>query len=424
MLSHKKVALHWQILIGMTLGVVLGLTFSALGWNQVIQHWVKPFGTIFINLLKLVAVPLVLFSIVVGITSLTDMSRLSKLGFRAVLLYLGTTVSAVILGLLIVNVIEPGTHLSDASREELLSTFSSQSAAKQVNAENLANQGPLEALVDMFPSNIFNSFTSNQNMLQVIMFAILFGVCIVLLPEKKVGQVKSLFESLSEIVIQMVRLIMNYAPIGVLALLAGLIVDFSGNDISKALELLKTLAMYSISVMIGLFFFTYVFYPLLFTLLTKGKASRLIKSIIPAQLMAFSTSSSAATLPVTLDCVKNRLKVSKETANFILPLGATVNMDGTSLYQAVAAVFISQAYGIDLTLGQQLGIIFTATIASIGAAAVPGAGIIMLIIVLEQSGLPTEGIALILGPDRLLDMLRTVTNVTGDATVASIVDKS
>ncbi len=406
----------------MVAGIVIGLLLSFSGNTQFSTFWIKPFGTIFISLLKLIAVPLVLASLIKGITSLTDISKLSKMGSRTVGIYLATTIFAVSLGLLLVNVFEPGKGFSEETRQEFSEKFSGDTAKRTAAALAVAQQGPLQPLVDMFPENIFDSVRDNRNMLQVIVFAILFGIAMVMLDDELIAPVKNFFDSLNEIIIQMVNLIMMAAPYGVFALLASLIADFAGDDPSKAGELLMTLGYYSVVVVLGLAIMIFLFYPLLLKLAIGYDYKKFFKGIAPAQMMAFSTSSSAATLPVTMNRVEKFLGISKETTSFVLPLGATVNMDGTSLYQGVAAVFIAQAYGIDLTLGQQLGIVMTATLASIGAAAVPGAGIVMLIIVLEQAGIPVSGIALILAPDRILDMCRTVVNVTGDASVCVLID--
>ncbi len=418
----KKIALHWQIIIGMVLGLVVGLALSLTGNAQFSNEFIKPFGTIFINLLKLIAVPLVLASLIKGITSLTDISRLSSMGGRTLGIYIFTTVFAVTLGLVLVNIFAPGSGFSEETREAFSQQFSADAAQRTQVALAVQEQGALQPLVDMFSSNIFLSMTDNRNMLQVIVFALFFGIAMVMIDQKVAAPVKALFDGFNDIIIQMVNLIMRGAPFGVFALLASLIADFAGDDPAKAGELLGTLGYYSLIVLLGLGLMTFGFYPLLLKVFMRYPYGRFFSGIGPAQMMAFSTSSSAATLPVTMDRVTRFLGVSKETTSFVLPLGATVNMDGTSLYQGVAAVFIAQAYGLDLSIGQQLGIVVTATLASIGAAAVPGAGIIMLIIVLEQAGLPVEGIALILAPDRLLDMCRTITNVTGDAAVCLIVD--
>ncbi|AZQ61970.1 dicarboxylate/amino acid:cation symporter [Flammeovirga pectinis] len=420
----KKLALHWKIIIGMVLGLLLGLFISFTGNAQFSNDWIKPFGTIFIRLLKLIAVPLVLISLINGVASMTDLSKLSKMGGRAVLIYLATTVCAISIGLVLVNVFQPGAGFSEEMRASFLERFADSASNRVAQASEVQSRSPLQPLLDMVPGNIFNAMSSNSNMLQVIFFAILFGISLVAIPTEHGKAVKDFFGSLDKIILKMVDLIMKFAPYGVFALIASLITDFTGDDPSKATELLLTLGFYSLVVIMGLMIMVTAVYPTILKVFAKVNFSRFIKGIFPAQMMAFSTSSSAAALPVTMKQVEEELGVSEETTSFVLPLGATVNMDGTSLYQGVAAVFIAQVFGIELTMMDQVSIVITATLASIGSAAVPGAGIIMLIIVLEQVGLPTEGIALILAPDRILDMFRTVVNVTGDATVAILVDKS
>jgi len=420
----KKIALHWQIIIGMVLGVILGIILINTGMKQFSDHWIKPFGTMFINSLKLIAVPLVLVSLIKGVASLSDISKLSSMGGRTLMTYIFTTIVAVTLGLVLVNITQPGKGFTEETRQEFNQNFSETTGEKTLAAESVKDKGPLQPLVDIVPDNIFKAFTNNGSMLQIIFFALLFGISMVMVDQEVVAPVKKAFNGLNDIIIQIVNIIMMAAPVGVLALICSLLVDIAGDDPDRATELLKVLLYYSLSVVLGLGLMIFGFYPLLLRFFARFDYRKFYKGIGPAQLMAFSTSSSAATLPVTFNSVEKKLGVSNETASFVLPLGATINMDGTGLYQSVAAVFIAQAYGLDLSVGQQLGIVVTATLASIGAAAVPGAGIVMLVIVLQQAGIPVEGIALILAPDRILDMCRTVVNVTGDATVCMIVEKS
>ncbi|RIJ37115.1 dicarboxylate/amino acid:cation symporter [Pontibacter oryzae] len=420
----KKLALHWQILIGMTLGVLWGMLASSLGLVDLTLDWVKPFGTIFINLLKLIAVPLVLVSLITGVSSLSDVSRLSRIGSKTIGIYLLTTVVAVVMGLVLVNVFEPGKAFSPEKREEFKEQFASTTTQKSTDAAAVEGQGPLQPLVDIVPSNIFGSLTNNGAMLQVIFFALLFGIALIMIPPDKAAPVNDFFEGVNLVILKIVDLIMKTAPYGVFALLAGLVVEFAGDDPGSAVELLLVLGYYCLVVIAGLSLMIFVIYPILVTTIGKTKYKTFFKGIFPAQMLAFSTSSSAATLPVTMERCEQNLGINKEITSFVLPLGATINMDGTSLYQAVAAVFIAQAYGIDLDIMAQLGIVMTATLASIGAAAVPGAGTVMLVIVLQQAGIPVEGIALILAPDRILDMLRTTVNVTGDATVSMMVART
>ena len=412
----RKLALHWKIIIGMVFGVFYGLLASKMGWFELTNDWIKPWGKIFINLLKLIAVPLVFASLIKGVSSLSDISKLSRIGGKTITIYLFTTVVAVTFGLLLVNIVQPGTSFSEEKRLELKEQYASNAASKIASAKGVKEDGPLQFIVDMVPSNLIQATGNNKNMLQVIFFAILFGIAIVMLPSEKTSIVKGFFDGVNDIILKIVDLIMLTAPYGVFALLAGLVVDFGGSA-----ELFQALGIYSLSVAIGLLLMIMVVYPLILKSFTKLKYFDFFKCIAPAQMLAFSTSSSAATLPVTMERCEDHLGVSKEVSSFVLPLGATINMDGTSLYQAVAAVFIAQAFGYDLDISQQLTIVLTSTLASIGAAAVPGAGMVMLVIVLSSIGIDPEGIALIFAVDRLLDMLRTVVNVTGDATVASVV---
>ena len=413
----KKLPLHWKILIGMLFGVLFGLLFSQFEWGKaLVVDWIKPFGTIFINVLKLIAVPLILASLIKGVSDLKDITQLSSMGGRTIGLYLFTTLTAVTIGLSIVNVIKPGNTISDETRTELLSAYASDAAAKQSVAAAQKEAGPLQALVDLVPSNIFAAMQDNGNMLQVIFFAIFFGIGIVLIPQKKSQAVKDFFDALNEVILKLIDLIMIAAPYGVFALLAALVAEAPSADLFKALGL------YTITVLLGLLCMI-LFYLLLVRLITGKKIGFFLKGISPAQLLAFSTSSSAATLPVTMERVHEHLGVEEDVSSFVLPIGATINMDGTSLYQAVAAVFIAHAFGMDLSLGAQLGIIATATLASIGSAAVPGAGMVMLVIVLAQAGIPEAGLALIFAVDRPLDMCRTAVNVTGDASVSMMVAK-
>jgi Na+/H+-dicarboxylate symporter len=420
----RNLALHWQIIIGMALGLIWGLLATQLGLVDFTIDWIKPFGKIFINLLKLIAVPLVLFSLISGIASLKDLAKLSRMGGKTVALYLFTTVLAVSIGLILVNLLNPGGSFPENQRDKFKQLYVEKVEAKAASALQVTDSSPLQPLVDMFPDNIFKAMTSNGNMLQVIVFALLLGISLIMIAPHRSQPVIDVVEGLNDAVVKMVELIMLTAPIGVFALLAGIIVDLAGDNPSEALSLLYALAYYSVVVVIGLGIMAFIVYPILLKSFTNYPPMQFFRAIAPAQLLAFSTSSSAATLPVTMDRVEHGVGVSSEVASFVLPIGATINMDGTSLYQAVAAVFIAGAFGIPLDFGDQLAIVLTATLASIGAAAVPGAGIVMLVIVLEQIGVPTEGVALIFAVDRILDMCRTTVNVTGDAMVATIIAHS
>jgi len=414
----RKLELHWKILIGMFLGVLFAFIMVNFSWGpDLVSDFIKPFGTIFINSLKLIAVPLILASLIKGISDLKDISKLSKMGGRTIGIYILTTVIAVTIGLGIVNIIEPGNSISEATRLELVENYSGDANEKIMAAAKQQESGPLQALVDLVPSNIFKAASDNGNMLQVIFFAIFFGIGLILIPEKQAKPVKDFFDGFNEVILKLIDLIMLAAPYGVFALLAALVVEAPSADLFKALGWYALCVLLGLAIMIG-------FYILVVYIFTKRSPSFFVKGISPAQLLAFSTSSSAATLPVTMERVEEHLGVEEEVTSFVLPIGATVNMDGSSLYQAVAAVFIAQAFGMDLDFYTQLGIIVTATLASIGSAAVPGAGMVMLVIVLAQAGIPEAGLALIFAVDRPLDMCRTVVNVTGDAAVSMLVAKS
>ncbi len=412
---NKKLALHWQILIGMGAGVLFALLFTNFSWGpQLVRDWIKPFGTIFINCLKLIAVPLILASLIKGVSDLKDISKLSEMGTRTIVTFILTTVLAVSIGLGLVNILKPGYAISEETRMELLSSYKDDASKRIDMAIAQEESGPLQALIDIVPDNIFYAASYNTSMLQVIFFAILFGVGLILIPKKSSKPVKKFFDGFNDVILKIIDLIMATAPYGVFALLAALVVE------SPSVDLFSALALYAITILIGLLCMLGV-YAAIVWIFTRKSPSFFFKGIAPAQLLAFSTSSSAATLPVTMERVEEHLHVPKEVASFVLPIGATINMDGTSLYQAVAAVFIAQAFGMELSLATQLGIIATATLASIGSAAVPGAGMVMLVIVLAQAGIPEAGLALIFAIDRPLDMCRTVINVSGDAAVSMMV---
>lgn len=417
----KKLALHWQIMIGMVLGVIFGIIMSKLGFQEFIADFIQPVGKIFIKLLKLIAIPLILASLIKGISDLKDISKFSKMGFRTIVIYLITTIIAISIGLLVVNLINPGSFVSDSTVAELTETYSSTAQGKVSSAATQKDAGPLQFVVDMVPDNIFGAASSNGNMLQVIFFAIFFGISLLLIKEEDAEPITKFFNSLNEVIMKMVDLIMLIAPYAVFALLASLVAETTNPDLFQAL------GWYVFTVFLGLSLMLVV-YLLVVYLYVGKKPGEYLAAIGPAQLLAFSTSSSAATLPVTMERVEEHLGVEKEVTSFVCPIGATINMDGTSLYQAVAAVFICVALNHDLTFADQLTIVLTATLASIGSAAVPGAGMVMLVIVLEAIGLPADklavGIALIFAVDRPLDMLRTTINVTGDASVATVIAKS
>lgn len=419
----KPIALHWKILIGMILGVIFGFAMLQFdGGAGFVNNLIKPLGVIFIKLLKLIAIPLILASLIKGISDLKDISKLASIGVKTIVIYVLTTIIAISIGISLVNFFSPGDAVSDNTILKLTEVYSdNDSLQTKISEANKQQQnGPIDFLVDIVPENAFSALSNNKLMLQVIFLAIFIGISLLLIGEKKSKPLKDFFDSLNDLVLKMVDLIMLTAPYAVFALLANVIV--SSNDP----ELLYALLFYALVVLAGLGLM-FCFYMLILFLITKKNPFLFIKQISPAQLLAFSTSSSAATLPVTMNCIEQRVGVDREVSSFVLPVGATINMDGTSLYQAVAAVFIAQALNFDLTFSDQLMIILTALLASIGSAAVPGAGMVMLVIVLESVGLPADklgiGLALIFAVDRPLDMCRTVINVTGDATVSTVIAK-
>ena len=413
-----KLELHWKIIIGLTLGLIFGVISASQGWGDFTNNWIAPFGKIFINLLKLIAVPLVLSSLITGVASLSDLKKLSRIGGKTITIYIVTTAIAVTIGLVAVNIIQPGETVPEDMKAKLQNTYQSAASGKMEAAEQVKDRTILQPVVDMVPSNFFSSASNNRNMLQVVFVAIIVGIALIQIPKEKARPVLEFMEGVNDLVIKLVDNIMLMAPIGVFALIADTITSVAGNNINNVLELLGALGFYMLAVIFGLLLHMVVTYSAILKIFSKMSLKKFYQGIAPAQLLAFSTSSSGATLPVTMERCEDELGVSEEVSSFVLPLGATINMDGTALYQAIAAVFIAQTLGMDLTLGAQLTIVLTAVLASIGTAAVPGAGIIMLVIILEAIGIPSAGIALILGVDRILDMMRTVTNVTGDASVA------
>jgi len=426
MAKMHKLPLHWKILIGMFAGLTGGFLLLQFDYGkQLTYDWIAPIGTLFVNLLKLIAIPLILASLVKGVSDLKDIAKFKSIGLRTIGLYIMTTVFAISIGLISVNIAQPGKGISEETVQKLQRTYAgNEKITKKIQAAKEQKDKPkLQFLVDMVPDNIFKAMSNNRNMLQVIFFAIFLGITLILIPEHKAAPLKDFFDSLNEAILKMVDLIMLMAPYAVFALIANVIVGTAGEW-----EILESLLKYGATVVAGLIVMLLV-YMILVSIFAKKNPLWFFKQLSPAQLLAFSSSSSAATLPVTMERVEEHVGVDKEVSSFVLPVGATVNMDGTSLYQAVAAVFIMQVMWPEgLGFANQMTIVLTALLASIGAAAVPGAGMIMLVIVLEALGFPSEklpaALALIFAIDRPLDMMRTVINVTGDATVATIVAKS
>ena len=460
----KKLPIHVKIVIGLVLGIGWAFLSSFMGWNEFTIRWIDPFGMIFIRLLKFIAVPLVLFSIIGGVSGLKDVSKLGRLGWKTLLAYMTTTLLAVGIGLTLVNIVKPGTHIDDEQRiknrlsyevwlqendigatqdglnflsdPKYAAYLSEAQAAEQVTSPKLdlekkmktvavqKESSPLKFIVEMVPDNIFASLSGNGLMLQVIFFAIFFGITLVLIPEEASAPIINLVNGMNSIFLKMVDLVMKAAPFFVFCLLAGVVAKMADSP-QEVFEIFKGLGSYSLTLFSGLFLLTFVVYPLIVkSLVSKMSFKDFFKNISPAQFLAFSTSSSAATLPVTMECVEENVGVPKSISSFVLPIGATVNMDGTSMFEGVAVVFLAQLHFIDLTIAQQLTIVFTAAAASIGSAAVPSAGLIMMIMVLQSVGLNPAWVAIIFPVDRILDMCRTVVNVTGDMVVSTLIAKS
>lgn len=418
----KKLPLHTKILIGMALGLVFGLVcieFPFLAGFAI--DYIKPIGTIFIRGLKMIAVPLVLASLIIGVANIGDISKLSRMGGKTLGIFILTTVISITIGLTTVALLKPGHKLPEETRTNLMELYNANAESKILVAEQVKSKGPLQPLVDMVPDNIFSAASNNRGMLQIVFFAILVGIGLLQIPKEKGATVLSFFNGINDVIIKIVEYIMLIAPYGVFALIASLIIEIAGDDPSKAWELLYALFWYTLTVIIGMFIMMILIYPILIRYFSKIKYLDFFRGMRPAMLLGFSTSSSTATLPVTMDRVEKHLGVSEEVSSFVLPLGATINMNGTSLYQGVSAIFIAQALGLELSIGSQLMIVLTATLAAVGTAGVPGAGLVMLVVVLEAVGIPTAGIALIMAPERILDMIRTMVNITGDASVSVVV---
>ncbi len=450
---RKKLGLHWQIIIGLVLGIVVGLivnvawtsnTWASMGVDnpaaflagdaaavledgspanadpsvvartvRFVRNSVDFLGDLFMRCLRFIAVPIVLFSLIVGVSSLNNIAKLSRIGGKTIGIYLVTTAVAISFGLLLANIVRPGNFVPQETRDQLLLTYQAEAEEDQQTAARGQAQSGWERLVNLVPSNPFGAIAGG-NMLQIVVLSLAIGIGLTLVPTARSGPVIAFCEGMTDAIIKLVEILMRTAPVAVFALIVIVVADLG-------LDVLGALLVYSLCVVGGLALMAVVVYPLVLKLFTGVGPGRFYKAIAPAQLLAFSSASSSATLPVTMECVEKRLGVKEEVSSFVLPLGATINMDGTALYQGVAAVFIAQLYSMNLGLGDQLAIVGTATLASIGTAGVPGAGVVMLVIVLQSVGVPLEGIAAILGVDRLLDMCRTTCNVTGDAMVATVV---
>ena len=412
-------ALHTKILIALILGLVAGFLANVSGLTpaQDFLAALEPIGTAWIRLITMIVVPLVVASLLVGTASLGDIRKLGRIGGKTLGYYMCTTAVAVTIGLVVSNLIRPGSGVDPATRDSLSAQFSEDAAQSMT----LAAERPswVETLLDMIPRNPIQA-AAEMDLLPLIVFTVIFGAALTLVEQEKKRAVLTFFDGVNEASMIMIDWVMKLAPYAVFALIAAIVAQFG-------LDLLQSLLFYALTVVLGLLVHGFLTYGTAIRLLGRMNPMSFFRRIGKAQLIAFSTSSSNATLPVTIETAEEEVGVSNEVASFVLPLGATINMDGTALYQAVAVMFIAQIYGLDLTIADQFLVVMTATLASIGAAGVPSAGIITLIIVLNSVGLGQQvqaGIALILGVDRILDMLRTSVNVTGDLSAATVIARS
>ncbi len=458
----KKPPLYLKIIFGLALGILWAFLSTQFGWNEFTLDWIDPFGMIFIKCLKFIAVPLVIFSIISGIAGMKDINSLGRIGAKTIFAYLITTILAVGVGIFLVNFIKPGEMLDEEKRIENRIQYelwvSDQNGSVQIADDkrflddpkyssyikektkssginkndkitsgltSKKDNGPLQFIIDIVPDNMFAALSSNKLMLQIIFISVFFGMALLFIEETKAQPVIQFVIGANEVFLKMVDWIMLAAPFFVFALMAGVMAKMA-STIHELIEIFKGLGIYSITVVAGLALMIFIIYPLILRLggIRSLFYTSFFRKMAPAQFLAFSTSSSAATLPVTMECVEDRIGVPKKISSFVLPIGATVNMDGTSLYQSIAVIFLAQLHYIDLDLTQQLTIVLTATLASIGSAAVPSAGLVMLIMVLQSVGLNPMWIAIIFPVDRILDMCRTTVNVTGDATICTLIAKT
>ena len=423
----KKTASHVQILIGLALGLLFAMLSIKLGWPVSFTiRYIKPFGIIFLNSLKLVAMPLIFVSLVIGVSSIEDVTRLSRIGGKTFLIYIATTILAVALGFATANLVKPGQVVSEQARDRLLALYAVEAAQHEATTRAIREQDePLRRFVDLVPENLVASMSNNENLLQVVLIAVMLGMALLRITPRKSRPVIVFFEGLNGAIIELIRFIMRLAPVGVFSLVVSLLVEIAGNsNPGEVFEILYALLWYVVTVILGLAVMTFVVYPVILRLFAKAGYLYFFQGIYPAQLVAFTTSSSSAALPVTMDRAERNLGISKDISSFVLPLGATFNMDGTALYQGVAVIFIVQALGLDLSMTTQFATLANVVIASVGVAGVPGGAMVATTMLLQSLGIPAEALSLILAPDRILDMCRTVTNITGDAAVAVIIANS
>jgi Na+/H+-dicarboxylate symporter len=419
--ANKKILsfpIYIQIFIGMIAGITIGLIALQLNGNKFVNYWIAPWGQIFIRLLQLIAIPLIFVTLIKGVIGLESVKSFSKYGVKIVVYYLILITISVVIGLSVGLIFKPGNLVDQSKIEFIKEGHDVFILEKQQAAEETQASGPLGFLNDIVPANIVEAASNNSKMLQVIFFALLFGIAALSVPKEKIVTLANLLDCLEEIIFRTVNYIIAFAPIGVMALMAGLIVSFGGE-----LSIFVALGAYILCIAGAVFFIILILYPLIIKLFTKIPARDFIKIMYPVQLFGFTTSSSAATLPMNMETAEKKLKISKEITSFALPIGTTINMDGTSCYQAIAVLFIAQVLGIDLSMSQILTVLGMTILSSIGTPGIPGGSFVILTVVLASVGIPPEGLALIIGVDRPLDMLRTAVNVTGDVVVAAIVDR-
>lgn len=419
-MSKKGLDLHWKILSGLLLGLLWGVSTSFTGLDQWTEAWIAPIGDLFVRMLKLIAIPLVITSLVLGVSSTESQAGLTKLGFRTIGFYLLTTALAIGIGLGVANGLQPGRTLSAEFRQQVSDSHRGDSNLQLPTETTGMDRSWMQFMADLVPENIVTALGDNGAMLQVVFLALVAGLGLARLNPESSNPLRELLSAAQSLLTLLIDWIMAIAPYGVFALMASVLSEMSGQG-GGIWELLAGLGWYAGTVAIAMLIHLFLVYGVLYRTLVKRSFLRMIEIIRPALLLGFSTSSSLATLPVTMDRVENGLGISPAVSRFVLPVGTTVNMDGTSIYQAVSALFIAQVLGMELTWMQQGTLLFTALLASIGSAGVPGAGVVMLVVVLESIQVPVEGIALILGLERILDMMRTALNVAGDAVVASLV---
>lgn len=410
---------HWQVLAALIAGLAYGVAAGLAGWDAFTATWIAPFGRLFLNFLKLVAVPLVFSTLVVGVASLADIRKLSRIGVRTLAAFLALSLLASLIAVSITLVIRPGANLPADMRADLVASYGASTAESADSAAGLRSGGPLRALVDLVPENLVAAASNNANLLQLVFVALLLGIAMLQVPADKAAPVLSLLGGIAALVIQLVKLGMKLAPIGVFALIADALVAVAPDDPGQLALLLRALGGYFLTLALALAVQTFVVFPLLLRAVAGVDVIGFFRGLSPAMLVAFSTSSSAAALPVTMEQCREKLRLSDEVTSFVLPMGATLHMNGTAMFLSVAAVFLAQAFGQPLGADDLFSIVAISLIGSVGAVAIPSIGVVFLVVILEAIAVPIAGVALVLGVDRLLDMMRTATNVTGDAVVAT-----